>query len=161
VITVQGRRYVQTKALPKGKSWLRYEDKKTHPLLDGVWIKIADPVMLKAVLATTEDKRSSGVYDGTRTTLYQGTITLGELRKASSPTFPLGLEERPTRKEAKVKVSWQLWLGEDQLVRRTWASWTDVHSYVVDAHLTNWGTQTDITPPPANEVMTPEDIAMG
>jgi hypothetical protein len=166
-ITFEGRTYAQEGAVPKGKSWFLYEDKKTRPVLDVDWIKLADPVMLKAVLATTRVKRPAGVYDGTHTTLYQGTITLGQLYKAS-PGFPFGLEKKPTRNEAEAKISWRLWLGEDQLVRRAWGSWGEPysksgdvrHSYVVDARLTGWGVKTDIVPPPAEDVTTSGDLAM-
>ncbi len=161
-IVFEGRKYVRDRALPEGKSWLLYKDKGFHPVLDAYWIKLADPVMLKAVLATTEAKRPAGVYDGTRTTLYQGTITLGELYRASTEP-PVMIEEKPTGQEAKIEISWRLWLGEDQLVRRAWGSWSEPRrktrrSYVLDARLTGWGARTDITPPAADSVMTPDNL---
>ncbi|WP_433361420.1 hypothetical protein [Streptosporangium sp. CA-115845] len=163
-IIFEGRQYVHHTPLPNGKSWLLSEDNEIRPVLGADWIKLADPVMLKTVLATTKVKRPAGIYDGTHTTLYQGTITLGQLYKAS-PGFPFGLVVKPTKKEAKAKISWRLWLGEDQLVRRAWGSWSepfaengDVHvSYVVDARLTGWGAETDIAAPPADDVVTPAD----
>ncbi|MEV7005844.1 hypothetical protein [Streptosporangium sp. NPDC051022] len=165
-ITFEGREYARDRGLPNGKHWLVSEDEEIRPLLDAHWTKIADPVMLKAVLATTETKRPAGVYDGTRTTLYQGAITLGELYRAS-PGFSFDLEEKPTAKEAKAGISWRLWLGEDQLVRRARGSWTEpfsrshdaTFSYVVDVRLTGWGAKTDITPPPADDLMPIGDLA--
>ncbi|MER5628497.1 hypothetical protein ABT061_46510 [Streptosporangium sp. NPDC002544] len=166
-IIFEGRQYIQNDYIPDGKSWLLNENNEVRPELDAGWIKLADPVMLKAVLATTKVKRPAGIYDGTRTTLYQGTITLGQLYKAS-PGFPFGLVVKPTEEEAKAKISWRLWLGEDQLVRRAWGSWSepfskngDVHvSYVVDARLTGWGAETDIAVPSADDVVTPSDWSM-
>ncbi|MEU4407703.1 hypothetical protein AB0F88_24560 [Streptosporangium sp. NPDC023963] len=163
-ITIEGRQYIQDDHLPNGKSWIPREDNEIRPVLSADWIKLADPVMLKAVLATTKVKRPAGIYDGTPTALYQGTINLGQLYKAS-PGFPFGLVAKPTRKEAKAKISWRLWLGEDQLVRRAWGSWREPFSkngdvpvsYVVDARLTGWGAETDIAVPSADDVVTPSD----
>ncbi|MFD0886272.1 hypothetical protein ACFQ08_17135 [Streptosporangium algeriense] len=164
-ITFTGRKYVQESGLPSGKHWRRYKDKGIRPLLDSDWIRLADPIMLKAVLDTTETNRPGGVYDGTHTILYQGTISLGELYRAA-PGFPFGLERKPAGKDAKAKISWRLWLGEDQLVRRAWGSWSEpfsgggggkalVKSYVSDTRLTGWGARTDIEPPSADEVANP------
>jgi hypothetical protein len=163
-IIFEGRQYIQNGYIPDGKSWLLNEDNEVRPKLDAGWIKLADPAMLKAVLATTKVKRPAGVYDGTRTTLYQGTITVGQLSKASHG-FPFGLVVMLTEKEAKAKMSWRLWLGEDQLVRRAWGSWSRPFSkndgvpvsYVVDARLTGWGTETDIAAPSADDVWTSSD----
>ncbi|MGJ6965300.1 hypothetical protein ACSDR0_25660 [Streptosporangium sp. G11] len=163
-VIVEGRQYIQDDHLPNGKSWILREDNEIRPVLGADWITLADPVMLKTVLATTKVKRHAGVYDGTPTTLYQGTITLGQLYKAS-PGFPFGLVVKPTEKEAKAKISWRLWLGEDQLVRRAWGSWSEPFSkngdvpvsYVVDARLTGWGAETDIAVPSADDVVTLSD----
>ncbi|WP_440069750.1 hypothetical protein [Streptosporangium sp. OZ121] len=166
-VVVEGCQYIQDDHLPNGKSWILREDNEIRPVLDAGWIKLADPVMLKAVLATTRVKRPAGVYDGTPTTLHQGTITVGQLSKAS-PGLPFGLVVKPTREEMKAKVSWRLWLGEDQLVRRAWGSWSEPFSkngdvpvsYVVDARLTGWGAETDIAAPSADDVVTPSDWSM-
>lgn len=166
VITFAGRSYRKDKALVKVKGWLLSEGKEIRPALKASWIEIANPVVLKAVLATTEVKRPAGVYDGTRTTLYQGTITFGELCKASLD-FPFSLDDKPRGADAKIKVAWQLWLGEDQLVRRALGTWSrtpqgrdePTYSYFRDTRVTGWGAKTHITPPPADEVVTLEDLA--
>ncbi|MFF5247179.1 hypothetical protein ACFY3V_23060 [Streptosporangium sp. NPDC000095] len=166
-IIFEGRQYIQNDYLPDGKSWFLNEDDEVRPELDAGWIKLADPAMLKAVLATTKVKRPAGVYDGTRTTLYQGTMTVGQLSKASQG-FPFGLVVMLTEKEAKAKMSWRLWLGEDQLVRRAWGSWSQPFSKnggvpvssVVDARLTGWGAETDIAAPSADDVIDPSHWSM-
>ncbi|MEU0480566.1 hypothetical protein ABZ260_15425 [Streptosporangium sp. NPDC006013] len=166
-IIFEGRQYIQNDYIPDGKSWLLNENNEVRPELDAGWIKLADPAMLKAVLATTKVKRPAGVYDGTRTTLYQGTMTVGQLSKASHG-FPFGLVVMLTEEEAKAKMSWRLWLGEDQLVRRAWGSWSQPFSKnggvpvssVVDARLTGWGAETDIAAPSADDVWTPSDWSM-
>ncbi|WP_030926567.1 hypothetical protein, partial [Streptosporangium amethystogenes] len=163
-IIFEGRQYIQNDYIPDGKSWLLNENNEVRPGLDAGWIKLADPAMLKAVLATTKVKHPVGVYDGTRTTLYQGTMTVGQLSKASHG-FPFGLVVMLTEEEAKAKMSWWLWLGEDQLVRRAWGSWSQPFSknggvpvsFVVDARLTGWGAETDIAAPFADDVWTPSD----
>ncbi|MFD8556583.1 hypothetical protein ACWDOR_33855 [Streptosporangium canum] len=65
----------------------------------------------------------------------------------------------PTGRDAKVKISWRLWLGKDQLVRRVQTSWTELvvngtsveGFHVIDARLTGWGAETDIPVPSADE----------
>ncbi|MEV4159145.1 hypothetical protein [Nonomuraea dietziae] len=165
IITFAGRHYRKDKTLVKVKGWFLDENKAIRPVLKAGWIEIANPVVLKAVLATTAVKRPAGVYDGTRTTLHQGTITFGELHKASLP-FPFTLDDNPHGRDAKIKVAWQLWLGEDQLVRRAVGTWSrpprgrgeSTYSYVYDTRVTGWGAKTHITPPPADEVVTLEDL---
>ncbi|GGS58070.1 hypothetical protein GCM10010156_15810 [Planobispora rosea] len=159
-LTFPGRGYVQDGASFQGKSWRLQENKEIRPRLDADWIELSDPAMLKAVLATARVKRPAGVYDGTRTTLYQGTITLGELYRAGSAGFPFGRDEKPSKTEAKAAVSWKLWLGGDQLVRRAWGTWGEPFSrsgdirisYVVDVRLSGWGAKVDVVPPPADDV---------
>ncbi|MET9342688.1 hypothetical protein [Nonomuraea sp. NPDC003804] len=165
IITFTGRSYRKDKTLARVKGWLLDENKAIRPALKAGWIEIANPVALKAVLATTKVKRPAGVYDGTRTTLHQGTITFGELHKASL-AFPFGLDGKPRGRDAEIKVAWKLWLGEDQLVRRAVGTWRrtsrdrgeTTYSYVFDTRVTGWGTKTHITPPPADEVVTWEDL---
>ncbi|MFE3449733.1 hypothetical protein ACFXJ8_12440 [Nonomuraea sp. NPDC059194] len=156
-IVFGGREYVRDSATRKGKHWTLNEDKKIQPSLDADWIKLADPVMLKAVLATTRVKRPAGVYEGTRTTLCQGEITVGRLERAAPGSFS-GFD---VRTDVRTKVSWRLWLGEDQLVRRLRGSWKGQHSggsarrfsYIVDVRLTGWGAENDIMPPSADDVV--------
>ncbi|WP_214109236.1 hypothetical protein [Acrocarpospora catenulata] len=162
-LTFIGRQYMQDKNddLPAGKRWVLDEDKSYVPAAY-LPIRIADPATLKAVLATTQVKRPAGSYDGTRTTLYQGTITFGDLYKAA----PWPGVKKPTGKDAKDKITWRIWFGRDQLPRRVWSSWR-THSRasggleevsVKDALLTGWGAKTRIAPPPDDHVVREEDL---
>ncbi|MER6174331.1 hypothetical protein [Streptosporangium sp. NPDC001681] len=156
------------KKRPRGVKITRclFEDEKTRPFLESAGIDLADPAALKAVLATAKVKRPGGVYDGTRTTIHQGTLTFAELYKVS-PAFRDQHDGKPTGKYAKIKLSWRLWLGEDHLVRRVRTSWTewvdkvngvDISDFhVVDARLTGWGAETDIALPSADETAGPDD----
>ncbi len=164
LITFDGRQFRKDKK-GKIKSWVVSTYKDTKPELDVSWLKIADPAVLKAVLATTRVKRPAGRYDGTRTTLYQGTITWGQLVKAGAE-FPFNISRnwKPTEKEAQIKVEWRLWLGTDQLLRRAvgWFSrktsdGDGPYTYVHDTRVTGWGSTIHVTPPPADEVITEKE----
>ncbi|MFF0319919.1 hypothetical protein ACFYTU_04225 [Nonomuraea angiospora] len=106
------------------------------------------------------------MYDGTRTTLHEGSITLGELAKAD-PGLRIGAGQRPTGKYARVRVDWKLWIGRDQLVRRCRTdsrqpgvpklSDEPVH-YVDDLRLSRWGRPIDIQAPPADQVATYDEL---
>lgn len=163
-LTFKGRTYCQgwICPTPEGKTWvLLSENEKTRPFLQSGGIDLADPDTLKAVLATTDIKRPGGTYDNTRTTFYQGTLTFSQLYKAST-AFRAQHDGKPTGKYARTELSWRLWLGEDQLVRRVRTSWPErlgkrLISHVVDARLTGWGTKTDIAVPSADETAGPDD----
>ncbi|WP_326826061.1 hypothetical protein [Streptosporangium sp. NBC_01756] len=162
-VTFEGRSYMSgwlTRPLPAGKEWVLSEDDKTWPEMDIGRIRLADPATLRAVLATTTARRPGGVYDGTRTTLYEGKVTFGELSRAY-PGFRLISDGKPTAKDLKIEVSWRLWIGEDQLVRRAWSSWTEpflkvINEYVstvTDVRLTGWGAATRVLPPSDEQVV--------
>ncbi|MFI7132781.1 hypothetical protein ACIBQ1_44380 [Nonomuraea sp. NPDC050153] len=153
------------KYLPQGKSWVVSEEKQSLALVCGQ-MRLSVPGTLKALLAATEVKRPSGVYDGTRTTLYEGSITLGELAKAD-PDLRIGVNHRPTGKYARVRIDWQLWIGQDQLIRRCHSdsrqpgipklSDKPIH-YVNDIRLSRWGRPIDIQAPPTDQVATYDEL---
>ncbi|WP_433257846.1 hypothetical protein ACQPYK_21675 [Streptosporangium sp. CA-135522] len=162
-VTFEGRNYMSgwlAPPLPAGKEWVLFEDDKTRPEMDTGRIRLADPATLRAVLATTTTRRPAGVYDGTRTTLYQGKVTFGELSRADLG-LRLSFDEKPTVKDLKIEVSWRLWIGEDQLVRRAWSSWTepfiketnDYVSSVTDVRLTGWGAAPRVLAPSDDQVV--------
>ncbi|GIH96551.1 hypothetical protein Psi01_71810 [Planobispora siamensis] len=161
-LTFEGRTYCQgwICPAPEGKTWvLFHEDEKTRPFLNAGAIDLGDPAALQAVLATTETKRAGGVYDGTRTMIHQGTVTYARLYETSPAFRDQYGRKPPAGRDAKIKVSWRIWLGEDRLARRVRTSWTEwiVNgsgiriSHVLDARLTGWGAETDIPVPSADE----------
>ncbi|MER6174017.1 hypothetical protein [Streptosporangium sp. NPDC001681] len=163
LVTFTGRSYMSgwpVQPLPAGKEWVLLDDDTTRPEMDSGRIRLADPATLRAVLATTTAKRPAGRYDGTRTTLYEGKITFGELSKAY-PGFRLLTDGKPTAKDLGIEVSWRLWIGEDQLVRRAWSSWSepllkkiDLYvSSVTDVRLTGWGTAPGVHAPSDDQVV--------
>ncbi|MEV0996628.1 hypothetical protein [Nonomuraea sp. NPDC050202] len=164
-LTFKGRTYCQgwICPAPEGKTWVLLSEKeKTRPFLESGGIDLANPDTLKAVLSTTEAKRPGGIYDGTRTTIYSGTLTFDELYKVSPAFRDQHGGKQPTGKYAKTELSWRLWLGRDQLVRRVRTSWPEQLgkrsiSNLVDARLTGWGAKTDIAVPSDDETAGPDD----
>ncbi|MGI5288346.1 hypothetical protein ACQEVF_34100 [Nonomuraea polychroma] len=154
--------------LPAGKSWI-LETKKNDLYLACGKIRLSDPATLQHVLATTTAKRPAGVYDGTRTTLYEGSTTIGELYKLN-PRLQVGYFEKPTGLYAsytKLPVKWRLWFGSDQLVRRCQTRYDepefpwnvkDRQLQTADVRFSGWGDAIDIKPPPAEEVATRDEL---
>ena len=148
------------KKLPKGKTWVTY--KWPCKLTVGLdYIRLDEPASFKALLATTTSRQPAGTYDGTRTTLYQGTITFGQLNDAH-PAKDISPLSKP--EYADWTVSWRLWIGQDGLVRRAWSKWRepkpeattgqDWYGFVDDVRLSDWGVRADIQPPPRNRTAT-------
>ncbi|WP_433515169.1 hypothetical protein ACQP2T_05885 [Nonomuraea sp. CA-143628] len=169
-----GTRYIQTRkryyeydknpALrPPKKKWILI-GWQPPVLIEVGHIRVTDPVTLKAVLSTTARTQPGPVYDGTRTTLYEGVITFAELRKAY-PKMVIGYGAKP-EDYPDWTVSWKLWIGKDQLVRRAWSAWREPNnikgetspdkyiSAVADIRLSRWGMKLHISPPPADQVIT-------
>ncbi|MEU8320652.1 hypothetical protein AB0C33_20040 [Nonomuraea sp. NPDC048881] len=156
--------------LPPGKSWVTYEWPCRLVLKSGHHVSLSDPATLRAVLATTARKRPAGVYDGVRTTLHEGAITFAQLHKVN-PAMRIGFRSKPTGEYASWKVSWRLWIGRDQLVRRAWSAWREpndsrdksatenpYYAFEEDLRLSNWGMKADIQPPPADETVSSEEL---
>ncbi|GAA2211376.1 hypothetical protein GCM10009850_068350 [Nonomuraea monospora] len=162
------REYPPKESLPDGKPWFLYPGPPNDLTLACGPIELSHPATLKAVLATATVKRPAGTYDKVRTTFYQGRITLGELYKANS-AFRVPVNAKPVGEYAKIPVTWKLWLGKDQLVRRCRSSYArpiivpGMHSderfrHTEDIRLSSWGTKANIQPPPTDQVATYDDL---
>ncbi|MEU8397626.1 hypothetical protein AB0C28_20720 [Nonomuraea sp. NPDC048892] len=155
--------------LPAGKSWIVSTTKKNDLFISCGKIRLSDPAVLRHVLATTTAKRPDGVYDGTRTTLYEGSTTIGELYKLD-PSVWVDNVNKPTGQHAsyrKLPVKWQLWLGSDQLVRRCQTRYDepdsiwnveDRHLVISDERYSGWHDPIDVKPPPAELVATRDEL---
>jgi len=147
---------VETADLPEGKKWVRFTDYATPP--SSLSVDILNPKVLKAVLASTKDKVKGEKIDGTRTTVYRGTIDLKTLAKADKRNQSLVLLLGEIT-NAKDKLSWKLWLGEDNLPRRFTSSYVLLADKNGDATITSdtgftaWGTKAEVKAPPAAEVI--------
>ncbi|MEV8633350.1 hypothetical protein AB0395_16985 [Streptosporangium sp. NPDC051023] len=172
-ITVKGTSYTQggifKDSLPEGKKWLRGRD-DTLALINPSQklLNPLEPATLKAALAHTTARRPGGTWDGTRTVVHSGSLTLGELYRIS-PTVRAVLGAKPSAKSAPLKVTWQLYIGSDQLVRRVVSSYTqsirglssvDI-TYLNDSRYTGWGTRSAIKAPPASEVADFDELKIG
>ncbi|MEV0307763.1 hypothetical protein [Nonomuraea fuscirosea] len=156
--------------LPAGKSWIVSKKKKKNDLFISCGqIRLSDPAVLRHVLATTTAKHPAGVYDGTRTTLYEGSTTIGALYKLD-PSVWVDNVNKPTGQHAsyrKLPVKWRLWLGSDQLVRRCQtrydepdSPWSveDRHVVITDERYSGWHDPIDVKPPPAELVATRDEL---
>ncbi|GLX04109.1 hypothetical protein Misp03_10360 [Microbispora sp. NBRC 16548] len=157
---------VYASLLPEGKTWLRLPGQRPGSSSSlGEFVNPADWRSLKTVLATTKAKGPGGSVNGAKTTLYRGTITLSQLMKVSpgiKDSFG-GLGSNP----AKTVVSWKLWIGSDQLVRRASAT-ADLTMKVEDDSLTftlsdvttfaGWGGKVTVKAPPKSKVANLTDL---
>jgi hypothetical protein len=170
LIYVNGRvyDYQPERPHPPGRPWISGKWPVSLTLGSGR-ITISDPAVFKAVLATTMSRRAGGVYDGVRTTIYEGAITVGQLHRAKPDMVIFTLGGDPAGKYASWKISWRLWIGPDQLVRRVWSSWSQpnvmgnpvfakVARSIVDVRLSDWGMKADIKPPPVDQTVLAEKM---
>ncbi|MBE3013797.1 hypothetical protein IL992_32125 [Microbispora sp. NEAU-D428] len=154
---------VYSSMLPEGKTWLRLPGLRPNSSFSPV--NPTDWRNLKAVLATTKAKGPGGSVNGAKTTLYRGTITLSQLMKAS-PSAKDGLASLGSN-PGKTVVSWKLWIGADQLVRRASAS-VDLKMKVEGDSFTftlsevqtlaGWGRNVTVKAPPKSQVANLSDL---
>ncbi|MEV1198701.1 hypothetical protein [Microbispora rosea] len=154
---------VYTSLLPEGKTWLRLPG--LRPNSSASPLNPLDWHNLKAVLATTKAKGPGGRVNGAKTTLYRGTITLGQLMKANpgAKDSLAAIGSNP----AKNVVSWKLWIGSDQLVRRASASVdlklkSEGESFTfnlsTDSTFAGWGRKVTVKAPPKSKVAKLSDL---
>ncbi|GAA2891664.1 hypothetical protein GCM10010517_56040 [Streptosporangium fragile] len=172
-ISVKGVSYtsggVYTDAMPEGKKWLRTRGASVS-LVSPMQqiISTVEPGTLKATLAHTAAKRPGGTWDGTRTTVHSGTITLTELYRAS-PAVRAMLGKKPTGRSATLPVTWKIYIGSDRLVRRVVSSYTESTrglnstelTYVNDTRYTGWGMRSAVKAPPADQVADFDELDIG
>ncbi|MEV7005624.1 hypothetical protein [Streptosporangium sp. NPDC051022] len=173
-ITVKGTSYTSGGAfgdiLPEGKKWLRGSKEIALALANPTQklLNPLEPATLKAALAHTTAKRPGGTWDGTRTVVHSGSMTLGELYRIS-PTVRTLLGAKPSAKSAPLVVTWQLYIGSDQLVRRAISSYTqsirgltsvDI-TYLNDSRYSDWGMRSAIKAPPASQVADFDELKIG
>ncbi|WP_433251823.1 hypothetical protein ACQPYK_06695 [Streptosporangium sp. CA-135522] len=174
MITVKGASYISggfyADSMPEGKKWVRLPGGASVALGNPVeqMLNPLEPATLKAALAHTTTKRPGGTWDGTRTVVHAGTITLGELYKVS-PSVRAILGAAPSAKSATLPVTWQLYLGPDQLVRRAVSSYTqsmrgltsmDI-TYLNDSRYSGWGVKSAIKAPAADQVADFDELNIG
>ncbi|GAB1819493.1 hypothetical protein [Herbidospora sp. RD11066] len=157
-LTFKNRAYCQgwLCPAPPTKTWVKYEGRSHFPELSSGPIVLDRPATMRALLASATTKGRGGVYDGTRTTIYRGVITFGDLHRITPGSY------RPTGKDAKQKIIWRLWIGRDGLVRRVWTSTSEdretwVWTRITDSLLSGWGAKTHIQEPSASDSATSDE----
>jgi hypothetical protein len=162
-ITLGPHSYVQTALfddlLPEGKSWIR------EPVAAGTvagFINVLDPRVLKAVLATTKSTAAGGTFDGTKTLIYRGSVTLKQLAKVSPALREL---TKQVKSKKPLVMPWKLWVGRDGLPRRFSSSLLLASSEIVgdstmtvDTRFKSWGVKPVIKAPPADQVIDIKDV---
>ncbi|GAA2211380.1 hypothetical protein GCM10009850_068390 [Nonomuraea monospora] len=148
--------------LPNGKKWVTFKYPCVLRLQTG-HLRLDEPKVLAAVLETTKTTKASDTYDGTPTTLHEGSISFRQLWNV-----------RPELRDGSVKnehadweIDWRLWIGKDGLVRRAWSKWREPEGdklkglsdgqgwfgYVKDVRYSDWGMRLTIKPPPAAQTI--------
>ncbi|WP_084961649.1 hypothetical protein [Thermoactinospora rubra] len=138
--------------LPHDKSWVKIADRPAGGILGQFAqpINVAEPATLKALLKIGT-KTASG---------YQGEITMGQLRKASAWTrasFP----GKPDREQLQEILTWRLTLDSRGLPARLVTQVVDTYlgrTTIYDTRYTGWGATVKITPPPADQAITIEEL---
>nr|WP_157554801.1 hypothetical protein [Herbidospora sakaeratensis] len=148
---------------PPTKTWVKFEETGRVPDFSAGDIAMDEPATLKALLARAVSKKPGGVYDGTRTTLHRGAISHHDLYRIS-PAFQRNYGgKRPTGNNAKQRIVWRIWIGEDGLVRRVWTSDaekmgpTRIVTSITDSLLRGWGAETHIQEPSASDSAEPDE----
>jgi hypothetical protein len=172
-LSVKGASYtsggVFADSMPEGKKWLRTKNDAVSLVSPfQQMINIVEPATLKSTLTHTAAKRPGGTWDGTRTTVHSGTITLAELYRIS-PSVRTMLRKKPSGRSATLPVTWKIYLGSDQLVRRVVSSYTESSrglnstelTYVNDTRYSDWGVKSAIKAPPAGQVADFDEISLG
>ncbi|GHE34148.1 hypothetical protein GCM10017673_41350 [Streptosporangium violaceochromogenes] len=172
-VTVKGVSYTSGgifgDSLPEGKKWLRDTGgglslvNPAQQLLNPL-----EPATLKAALAHTASRRPGGTWDGVRTVVHTGSITLGELYRIS-PALRAALGAKPSATSAALPVTWRLHIGPDGLIRRAVSSYTQTFrgltsadlTYLNDSRYSSWGIRTAIKPPPAGQVADFDELKVG
>lgn len=141
--------------LPRDKPWLGSPE-DTFGLTGslGQFINAAEPATLKALLARATVKRP---------TAYAGKITFGELQKVS-PWFRVTQGRKLSGQQAKITVSWKLFLNADRLPVRlatSLATFKGGPTSTVDTSYSGWGSEVAIAAPPADQVATVKELEAG
>ncbi|MEV5413982.1 hypothetical protein AB0K60_34765 [Thermopolyspora sp. NPDC052614] len=146
--------------LPPGRPWVEVNKGPATGLLGvfGQLINPTEPATLKTLLAAGRSKRPGGVVDGSKTTVYSGTVTIARLYKVS-PWLRGALLVKPDAKLARTKLDWRLYVGADGLPRRVVSSWSPAAlgagkaKLSTDSRFTSWGTKVSIKPPADDEII--------
>ncbi|NRQ33327.1 hypothetical protein HII36_15940 [Nonomuraea sp. NN258] len=147
--------------LPAGKSW--YRDERDYGC--GLKSELGTFTIGEMVQVDVLEKMAGSapvrgeVLDGVDTTLYAGSSSISELGSTSSFTDAAQMDILEMQ-GTEVVVSWQLWVGPDQLPRRIRITTPIPPSFesdkpttaVTEVSFSGWGAAVTISPPPGDQV---------
>ncbi|MFG2074987.1 hypothetical protein [Nonomuraea maritima] len=128
----------------------RVEPRRGHlgeDLVNGI-----NPGFLRLVASHGATSADGGTFEGVKTTLHSGTVTVPKLgERQAGISFGTREEEYSWRGP----ITWKLWVGQDNLPRRfhaiirfTPTEGGDVKTMTLNVIYRNWGKPVKITPPP-------------
>ncbi|WP_345575654.1 hypothetical protein [Nonomuraea rosea] len=148
--------------LPNGKKWVTFKYPCVLRLETG-YLRLDKPDVLAAVLATTTTTKALDTYDGSPTTLREGSISFRQLWNVRPELRDGFLKDE----RADWTIDWRLWIGQDGLVRRAWSKWREPAGdkwkgvtngrswlgFVSDVRYSDWGMKLTIKSPPAAQTI--------
>ncbi|WP_043641314.1 hypothetical protein [Nonomuraea candida] len=159
--------YIPKKKWPEGRKWVTTRFPCVLYLGTG-YLRLDEPAVLAAVLATTTSARTSGSYDGSPTTLHEGSISFRQLWNVRPELRDGSVKEE----HADWEIDWRLWIGKDGLVRRAWSKWREPageepgsttdgrhwYGFVDDVRYSDWGMKLTIKPPRAARTISAHEL---
>ncbi|WP_346111066.1 hypothetical protein [Nonomuraea maheshkhaliensis] len=147
---------------PKGKRWVAIKEPCVSRLETGN-LRLDEPAVLAAVLVTTTTTKASDAYDGSPTTLHEGSISFRQLWNVRPELRGSSVRDA----HADWEIDWRLWIGKDGLIRRAWSKWREPlpdevkhlgagqewMGLVKDVRYSDWGMKLTIKPPPAAQTI--------
>ncbi|WP_189248746.1 hypothetical protein [Streptosporangium pseudovulgare] len=161
VTAVDGKMYVSDdiyrNVVPQDKEWVRTKAPANLKAVSSQTANVFEPAVLKAMLKGAKREPASGGF------LYRGTVSLGELSKASPKSYPFPPGELG-REAAKRSISWRLWTNGDGLPQRMMSTETMrvtkkvSMTFRTDTRYTDWGMPITVVAPPADKVADEKDL---
>ncbi|MFF0311035.1 hypothetical protein ACFYSC_26710 [Streptosporangium sp. NPDC004379] len=160
VTAVDGKLYVSNSTygnLPESKEWVRTKAPADLKAVSSQTVNVFEPTVLKTMLKGAKREPASGGF------LYRGTVSLGQLSKASPKSYP-ALPGELGREAAKRSISWRLWTNGDGLPQRMMSTETMrmgkkvSMTFRTDTRYTDWGMPVTVLAPPADKVLDEKDL---
>jgi hypothetical protein len=144
------------------KAWLRYDtDRQEEDPLDLQERAMSHPIgLLRFLTGASSDVREVGNDDvrGTSTRHYEGTLDLQKVVDQAPPEKRADLQDMLDfmHEYEPTTVPFGLWVDAEGVAHRLRIDSTDGASLLIEYY--DFGVPVEITPPPANEIMSQEDF---
>jgi hypothetical protein len=145
--------------VPAGKAWLHHSSPECGTAARLLGALDARAVLLPKVLQrlAAPAPSSGGVIDAVATVVHSGSAAQVEFSIPAQGDDPVMAAQLPEQSRS-VEVSWQLWVGPDQLPRRVRLVTANPlaegvpRTAVAEVDFTDWGSDVSIGPPPKDQV---------